>query len=353
MIKNTIRSIIFILIFLIGCLNVNIFQILIQPLKFLNIRLYNVLINYSKSSFIKLILINIKLFSKTKIILTFNENIKLNDLSNQLVLISNHQIYADWLYIWSLLYYLNYSSNLFIILKNSLKYIPILGWGMTFFEFIFLKRSWSTDKQSLLSSLSKLSTLDKFCLLLFPEGTTLNKNSRLRSVNFAKKINIQDLNLLLLPRLTGLFHSLRTLSVNANQLQLVDLTIAYPGIPNDGLGGEHIYTLNSVFLKSSPPPSIHFHLNIYYLDQIPLGDIHNMDKIDEDTQNFDKWLRNLWIEKDNRLSYFHDHQTFDKSNCEQTFELELKKFSHYFDAFIWFIPFLTIYLIYKICITLI
>jgi 1-acyl-sn-glycerol-3-phosphate acyltransferase len=49
-------------------------------------------------------------------------------------------------------------GHLYIILKESIKYIPILGSGMMFFGFIFLSRKWSTDKERFRYRLKKLST---------------------------------------------------------------------------------------------------------------------------------------------------------------------------------------------------
>ena len=38
-------------------------------------------------------------------------------------------------------------GHLYIILKESIKYIPFLGTGMMMYGFIFLSRKWATDKE--------------------------------------------------------------------------------------------------------------------------------------------------------------------------------------------------------------
>lgn len=43
------------------------------------------------------------------------------------VIMSNHQIYNDWLYIWTMLYLGNLHSSIIIILKASLKWVPVGG----------------------------------------------------------------------------------------------------------------------------------------------------------------------------------------------------------------------------------
>lgn len=52
------------------------------------------------------------------------------------VLISNHQIYTDWLYLWFLTYTSKFGNSVFIILKDLSK-IPVLGYGMKNYNFYF------------------------------------------------------------------------------------------------------------------------------------------------------------------------------------------------------------------------
>lgn len=37
------------------------------------------------------------------------------------------------------------AGNIKIVLKDQLKYVPIIGWGMRLFEFLFLRRSIDHD----------------------------------------------------------------------------------------------------------------------------------------------------------------------------------------------------------------
>jgi lysocardiolipin and lysophospholipid acyltransferase len=52
-----------------------------------------------------------------------------------------------------------------------LRWVPVIGWGMRFFEFIFLKRDWQRDQHTMTSMLD-LIVKDKepAWLLIFPEG---------------------------------------------------------------------------------------------------------------------------------------------------------------------------------------
>jgi hypothetical protein len=120
-------------------------------------------------------------------------------------------------------------------------------------KFIFLARSWASDRVELVSHLSALGLQaerqDKpFTLFLYPEGTLVSKLTRPISKKFADKMGIvrsvscrglclipsfktfkPDMTNTLLPRSTGLHYSLRTLAPCMPALQLLDITTVYPG----------------------------------------------------------------------------------------------------------------------------
>lgn len=54
---------------------------------------------------------------------------KLN-LPDRLVVIANHQAYTDWMYLWIMACYSGHASGVIILLKYSLRKVPVLGWGM-------------------------------------------------------------------------------------------------------------------------------------------------------------------------------------------------------------------------------
>lgn len=148
----------------------------------------------------------------------------------RLVLIANHQIYTDWLYLWWMGYTAGMHGHVYIVLKESLKKIPILGWGMQFSQFIFLKRNWEMDKPRLAKHLQKLNKpSDPMWLMLFPEGTNLANCTREKSKQWAEKHKIDDMQHQLLPRSTGLQFCLEELHKTIDYVY--DCTIAYEGVP--------------------------------------------------------------------------------------------------------------------------
>jgi 1-acyl-sn-glycerol-3-phosphate acyltransferase len=66
---------------------------------------------------------------------------------------------------------------------------------MQFFNFIFLARSWASDRVQLASQLSLLGRQAEqknrpLSLILYPEGTLVSENTRPISKKFADKIGI-------------------------------------------------------------------------------------------------------------------------------------------------------------------
>ncbi|KAF4785354.1 acyltransferase [Colletotrichum scovillei] len=215
----------------------------------------------------------------------------------RVVLIANHQIYTDWLYLWWVAYANSPSmhGHIYIILKESLKYIPGVGAGMMFYGFIFMSRKMSTDQPRLAHRLQKLKKqhigangnkyLDPMWLLLFPEGTNLSTNGRRKSAAWAKKNDLKDPEHVLLPRSTGTFFCLNELKGSLDYVY--DCTVAYEGVPR-GKFGDQFFTLTSTYFQGRPPKSVNFHWRRFRLADIPL----------DDAKVFDTWLRERWYEKD-------------------------------------------------------
>jgi lysocardiolipin and lysophospholipid acyltransferase len=130
-------------------------------------------------------------------------------------------------------------GHIYIILKQSLKHIPIVGWGMRFYGFIFMSRKMDTDRPRLAHRMNVLKQvhsgpmsgtpgLDPMWLLLFPEGTNFTRNTAKISARFSEKANIPNVENALLPRGTGLYFCLKELEGTVDYIY--DCTIAYEGV---------------------------------------------------------------------------------------------------------------------------
>lgn len=229
------------------------------------------------------------------------------DFGERIVLMSNHQIYTDWLYLWWIAYTNTPPTHghIYIILKESLKYVPLVGPAMMFYGFVFMARKWATDQQRLRYRLQKLNSqfsgpltsaqaaqqLDPMWLLIFPEGTNLSANTRAHSQKFADKSGIQDMRHLLLPRSTGLQFCLQELKDTVGYVY--DCTIAYEPIPA-GSYGQDIFTLRSVYFQGRPPTSVNMHWRRFAIKDIPYGDKDAMHE----------WTMQRWREKDDLIETF-------------------------------------------------
>ncbi|KAH8909173.1 acyltransferase-domain-containing protein [Coniochaeta sp. PMI_546] len=291
-----------------GCCAIVLTQLIGAPLYFINRDLYYSYMALTKQSFGLVITTTTHWWGPTTIRISGDASVAdqirqtpdgLVEFSfpERMVMIANHQIYTDWLYLW----WVGYANRphmhgyLYIILKQSLKYIPIMGQGMMFYGFIFMSRKMSVDRPRMAHRLGKLKTqhtapdgkryLNPMWLLLFPEGTNASANGRAKSARWADKIGVRDPEHVLLPRSTGMYFCLCELKGTVEWVY--DCTVAYEGIPR-GKYGEDYFTLSSTYFQGRPPRSVNFYWRRFRVDDIPL----------QDPEAFDAWLRERWYEKD-------------------------------------------------------
>ncbi|KAL9584891.1 MAG: hypothetical protein Q9212_001853 [Teloschistes hypoglaucus] len=183
-------------------------------------------------------------------------------------------------------------GRIYVVLKESLRRIPIIGWGMQFSQFIFLKRNWEKDKDRLAAHLQKLnSAVAPMWLMLFPEGTNLHPVTRKASKKWADKNGIPDMEHQLLPRSKGLQFCIQNLRKTTPYVY--DCTIAYEGVPTGQYASE-IFTIQAAYFGGKPPKSVNMYWRRFDVWSIP---------VDND-RAFDNWLRARWIEKDQLLDHY-------------------------------------------------
>lgn len=184
-------------------------------------------------------------------------------------------------------------GRLYIILKESLRRIPVIGWGIQLSQFIFLKRNWEKDKPNLAKHLQGLNKItDPMWLLLFPEGTNLAPSTRASSKKWADKNGIDDMQHTLHPRTTGLLFCLQELRRTVGYVY--DCTIAYEGVPR-GQYAQDIYTLQAQYIQGRSPKCVHMYWRRFRISDIPI----------DNEKSFESWLRARWIEKDAYIEYFY------------------------------------------------
>ncbi|EJT99919.1 acyltransferase-domain-containing protein [Dacryopinax primogenitus] len=277
-------------------------------------------------------------------------------LPQKFVCIANHQCYLDWMYLWCALYFAHAHQHIYIILMDRFKWIPVLGWGMQFYRFIFITRSWAADRVYLARKLLELGkhaikAAQPFVLLIYPEGTLVSDETRAKSRQYSEKAGIADMVNMLLPRSTGLLFSLRTLAPSIPNLAVVDFTVGYAGIPPAGYG-QDFYTLRSVFFNGISPPTLHLHIRMWQAKDLPLGDMSDSatrgaEASQEEKDMFDRWLLDRWREKDRWMDGFYKTGEFSNSQGRYTRTLEVKNPWAIAQAFSYGVPVITGWLLYR------
>ncbi|KAF2679002.1 acyltransferase-domain-containing protein [Lentithecium fluviatile CBS 122367] len=316
---QALRAVSFFVYFIGNCIAITVTQIIGSPLYFYSRDLFYAWMAMTKQHFGVLCTTMTYWWAPVKMRVSGDESVRGQlrqtedgrlecDFPERLVLISNHQIYTDWVYLWWIAYTSKMHGHLYIILKESIKYIPILGVGMQFYGFIFLSRKWATDRMRFQYRLRKLSThhagpmsgssyLDPMWLLIFPEGTNLSSNGRESSKKWADKNSIPDLQHCMLPRSTGLMFCLSELEKTVDYMY--DCTVAYEGVPR-GQYGQDLYTIRSTYMQGRSPKSVNMHWRRFALSSIPM----------HDEKAFSDWLLARWREKDAFIEYYLQNGRF-------------------------------------------
>lgn len=94
------------------------------------------------------------------------------------IVISNHCSDYDWIFISCLMVHLKKLASIYIIMKDVLRKIPVVGYVMDSFGYVFLARKKGSAHDGNVADLDILgqlvdsaSMLDSYEILLFPEGT--------------------------------------------------------------------------------------------------------------------------------------------------------------------------------------
>ena len=242
------------------------------------------------------------------------------NFGERVLLMANHQLYTDWLYMWWAAYTNSppMHGHIYIILKETLKWTPMVGPAMQLYGFIFMARKWASDQARLRDGLRRLNSqssavtpesanttkadntaakLDPMWLLIFPEGTNLSANERAKSAAFCEKTGKKDMRYQVLPRPAGLHLLLQELK--ATVPYLYDCTIGYAPIPPGKFGAE-LYGLRTVYIQGNPPESVHMHWRRFATRDIPI----------ESKEALQVWLEARWQEKDDLLDAFYREGRF-------------------------------------------
>lgn len=120
--------------------------------------------------------------------------------------VCNHKYDIDWLLGWLLCQRVKLLGGAKVVLKDVLKYIPVLGWSWAFSEYIFVKRVWDKDHKTLVKDLNSILEYPKdlhYGINIFCESTRFTKEKHEASMKIAQEKGLPILKHHLLPRPKG------------------------------------------------------------------------------------------------------------------------------------------------------
>jgi len=164
--------------------------------------------------------------------------------------------------------------------KNSIKFMPIIGWNFWFTENIFLARNAQRDIKKIQDGIDELVNSKKpFWMTLYAEGSRYTKAKHEASEEIAKSKNYKSLKHHLQPRPTGFVTVVEQLRQNKSQpVVIYDMTIQQQNNENQSM--TYLLALNpvkfTVFIKRRQ------------VADIPVGGEAD-------------WLREVYQEKDKRF----------------------------------------------------
>ncbi|MBI2520392.1 MAG: acyltransferase [Bdellovibrio sp.] len=171
--------------------------------------------------------------------------------------------------------------------KDVLKYVPGVGWGMLFLDCIFVKRNWHADKDKIYNTFKKFYTHQiPIWPMLFPEGTRLRPHKLKKVQEICKKKSLPETTHVLLPRPKGFIASVQGL--RGHLKSVIDVTIGYEG---------QAPSLYDLLLGKAR----RLHL---YIKRIPINTLPESEK------ELEAWIIKCFYDKDLRLRKFQESLCF-------------------------------------------
>lgn len=120
------------------------------------------------------------------------------------LIIMNHRTQFDWMWLWPVLYHYARLRSIKIVLKQPLKWVPGFGWALQSAGFMFLRRNWESDQDTIGLILDYYENVESpLSTLIFPEGTCLDSEGIEKSNRYADKNNKPRYKYCLHPREKG------------------------------------------------------------------------------------------------------------------------------------------------------
>ena len=148
--------------------------------------------------------------------------------------IPNHQSSLDIVVLLSLAWRCGRLGDMKWFVKDIVKYVPGIGWGMKFLDCVFVKRDWAKDSKEIESLFRKYKDAQiPLFLVSFLEGTRATPEKLKSAKAYAQKNNLYVPKETLVPRTKGFVATVEGLREHLDAIY--DVTLGYPEEQAPGL----------------------------------------------------------------------------------------------------------------------
>jgi 1-acyl-sn-glycerol-3-phosphate acyltransferase len=203
------------------------------------------------------------------------------------IVISNHQQMPDITFLMDFARRKDRLGDLKWIVKDIIKYVPGVGWGMLFLDCVFVKRTWTDDQESIRQTFARIVDNDvPVWLISFSEGTRITPEKLARSQAYAREHGLPEPRHVLVPRTKGFVATV--LGLRDHVKAVYDVTIGYEG---------GVPTLTQ-FIKGYVPRA-HMHVRRHPIETLP-----------RDEDGLAAWVVQAFRDKDDLMEQYYQRGTF-------------------------------------------
>lgn len=200
---------------------------------------------------------------------------------------ANHQQMADIPFLMMLARSKDRLGDMKWIVKKQIKYVPGVGWGMSFLDCVYVDRTWTADRKRIMDTFATLrDERVPVWLMVFPEGTRIQPHKLKAAQKYAQERGFFYPRHVLIPRTKGFAAAVQGL--RGHITAVYDVTMGYPG------GVPSIWQYIQGFGKEA-----HLHVRRYSMETLP-----------ESTEDLSAWLVARYEEKDELLEKFYTTGSF-------------------------------------------
>ena len=203
------------------------------------------------------------------------------------VVVLNHQNMPDITWLMDYARQKDRLGDMKWLVKDIIKYVPGVGWGMLFIDCVFIKRDWATDRDSIRRTFAKLRDNNvPVWFISFSEGTRLTPEKLAKSQAYARQHGHYVPRHTLVPRSKGFVATMEGLRDHVDAVY--DCTLGYvEGVPS-------LWQ----YIKGYAPKA-HLHVRRYPIETLPT-----------DEEGLADWLHARFEEKDQLLEEYYTTGAF-------------------------------------------